>query len=386
MVRFGPVGPVLVRRHILLILLEYILNLWLRASYLTGMYELLEAYGGRALADNVFGPSAITPARVANPYRAIDYRSAAAVFDSILLNVDSLEDFCRLNDELKLVNPWGLAEVFAGQGRSGTLLEYWARLQSMTRLMIGQWKSSLHDDGETISMVSDWSHHPGVGLSTVGACFSAHRIKTIFGLTPLSMRMPYQAGQSMQARLESEFPGVEIKFEHPLQEISYLRSEVLAAPPIPVIPGPRVTHRDLLETYYPENRRQAAVSVLEFLQKAISAGQEPELEAVASRLAISPRELQRALASGGLTMRSVVERIRVSMAEVKLAETSDSILEIALGAGYSSHQALTKVFKRWRGLAPAEYRHYVRQNRPASDDPAQGIRNRTNGKSRMVQR
>ena len=65
-------------------------------------------------------------------------------------------------------------------------------------------------------------------------------------------------------------------------------------------------------------------------------------------------------------MRSTIERIRVSMAERLLAETDDLILDIALATGYTSHQALTKVFKRWRGLAPTEYRFYVDQNR---DEP-----------------
>ena len=89
---------------------------WIRASYLTGMHELLEAYGGESLANNVFGASAITPASVANPYKTIEYQSAAVVFDSILLNVDSLGEFCRLNVKLKAVNPWGLGEVFALRG------------------------------------------------------------------------------------------------------------------------------------------------------------------------------------------------------------------------------------------------------------------------------
>ena len=77
----------------------------MRASYLTGMYELLEAYGGESLASNVFGPSAITRARVSNPYKAIDYQSAAIVFDSILLNVDSLEEFCRFLRRSSLLSP-----------------------------------------------------------------------------------------------------------------------------------------------------------------------------------------------------------------------------------------------------------------------------------------
>ena len=67
-------------------------------------------------------------------------------------------------------------------------------------------------------------------------------------------------------------------------------------------------------------------------------------------------------------MRSIIERIRVANAEELLADSADSILDIALATGYTSHQALTKVFKRWRGLAPTEYRFYVEQNRPAPSE------------------
>ena len=332
------------------------------------MYELLEAYGGESLANNVFDPSAITPADLADPYKVMDYTDLAMVFDSILLNVDSLEGLCLLNIDLKMVNPWGLGEVFAAQARSATQLEYWARLQSVARLMVGPWKSSLRDDGETVTLVSDWSHHRGVGFSTLGACFAAHRIKDTFGVAPISMRMPYHAGQTIKQRLAAEFPDVEIEFEPPVQTISYRRSEIMAAPPIPRSPRPPITYRDLLEAYYPDSRRRAALRVLEATESIIAAGLEPSLESIAGEAGIQPRQLQRALASGGLTMRSIIERIRVANAEELLADSADSILDIALATGYTSHQALTKVFKRWRGLAPTEYRFYVEQNRPAPSE------------------
>jgi len=332
------------------------------------MYELLEAYGGESLARNVFGASTISPASVENPYKTVDYAAAAVVFDSILLNVDSVRDLCRLNNNLQLVNPWGLGEVFAAQARSGTLLEYWSRLQSVTRLMLSGWSSSLKDDGEIVAVVSDWSNHPGVGFATIGAFFSAHRIKDLFGVSPIHMRMPYHAGQSIRQRLQAEFPGVEITFEPSLQMISYRRAEILDAPPIPTVEGDRISYRDLLEAYYPPNRKAAAVSVLEFIQSLIADGVEPALESVAELLSAPPRELQRALASGGLTLRSATERIRVAMAEELLAETDDRILDIALATGYTSHQALTKVFKRWRGLAPTEYRFYVERNRRLKEE------------------
>jgi AraC-like DNA-binding protein len=331
------------------------------------MYELLEAYRDQDLADNVFGPSAITKEMVEDPYQVLDYSTVAPVFDSILLNVDSLQDLCRLNGKLQLVNPWGLGETFAAQGRSGTLLEYWARLQSLTRLMVSRWNSSLSDDGKIVTVLSDWSQHPSVGFSTLGASFSAHRIKDIFGVAPIYMRMPYQSGRTVHRRLAAEFPDVRMDFEPPLQMISYDRAEILAAAPIPRTEGPKIGYRDLLDAYYPANRRKAAIAVQESIESMIEAGIEPSLESVAAAVSAPPRELQRALASGGLSMRSATERIRVALAEDILADTDDLILDVALATGYTSHQALTKVFKRWRGLAPTEFRYYVERNRAAEE-------------------
>ena len=341
---------------------------WLRASYLTGMHELLEAYGGESLASNVFGPAPIAPNRVQDPYKPLDYRFAAPVFESILLNVDSLQELCRLNGELKLVNPWGLGQVFAAQARSGTLLEYWARLQSLSRLMVSRWNSALEEDGDFVNVISDWTHYPGVGFPTLGAFFSAHTIKDLCGVTPTRIQLPYRAGNILRERLQRELPDVEMTFEPPMQTISYRRDELLAAPPIPAPAGPPITHRDLLEAYYSPKRRPYAVGVLTVLESVIAHGEEPSLEAVATAVSIPPRELQRALQSGGLTMRSAAERIRVAMAEDLLAETDDLILDIALATGYTSHQALTKVFKRWRGLAPTEYRQYVERNRQSTTE------------------
>ncbi|MEJ2087954.1 MAG: helix-turn-helix transcriptional regulator [Gammaproteobacteria bacterium] len=336
---------------------------WIRASYLKGMYELLEAYGGQALAENVFGPASITQSRVQDPYKPLDYTAAALVFDSILLNADSLSELCRLNGELKLVNPWGLGEVFAAQARSGTLLEYWTRLQSVARLMVSRWSSSLEDDGDVVTLVSDWSNYPGVGFPTLGAAVSIHRIKDLCGLTPIRLRMPYHASPIIRDRLAAEFPEVAMEFEPPLQMISYPRADILAAPPIPRIEGARVTHRALLEAYYSPNLRHYTVGILDALEAMIESGVEPTLEAAAAAVSIPPRELQRALQSGGLTMRSATERIRVGLAEELLAETDDLILDIALATGYTSHQALSKVFKRWRGLSPTEYRQFVARQR-----------------------
>jgi AraC-like DNA-binding protein len=39
-----------------------------------------------------------------------------------------------------------------------------------------------------------------------------------------------------------------------------------------------------------------------------------------------------------------------------LAETSEPVIDVAVAVGYTSQQALSKAFRRWRGLSPTEIR------------------------------
>jgi AraC-like DNA-binding protein len=326
------------------------------------MHELLDAYGGDGLVNNVFDHSPISRASLADPYKRIDYLATAAVYDSILLNVDSLKTLVQLNQKIHAVTPWGLIQVFAAQARSRTVLEYWARQESLLRFAIDGWRSSFDDDGELVTISSDWTHHPGVGFATVGACFVVHQIRSMFDVMPVRLQMPFQSGASIRKRIETELPGVEITFEAPYERFTYRRQDLLNAPPIPALRGPRVTYYDLANAYYPEQSRAIIARLLDVTIGMIDDGLEPTLTSVAERAGIPERVTQRDIGSGGFTLRAAIERIRVLKAEQLLAETERSILDIAVTLGYASHQALTRVFKRWRGLSPTEYRHFLKRH------------------------
>ncbi len=62
-------------------------------------------------------------------------------------------------------------------------------------------------------------------------------------------------------------------------------------------------------------------------------------------------------AVGESVMRYVAGR-RVAMAARELAETDDTVLEIALRYGYDSHEGFTRNFRAHMGVTPAEYRKY----------------------------
>jgi AraC-like DNA-binding protein len=83
---------------------------------------------------------------------------------------------------------------------------------------------------------------------------------------------------------------------------------------------------------------------------------EPSLEAIAARLRMSPRSLQRRLQQEGSSISSLLDRLRADLAVRHLSESRDSIAEVAFLLGFSEVSTFHRAFKRWTGLTPAAYR------------------------------
>lgn len=64
----------------------------------------------------------------------------------------------------------------------------------------------------------------------------------------------------------------------------------------------------------------------------------------------------------GLSVGEYVTRRRVRRAQALLAETDDTLLDIAMAVGMSSQQRLTQVFRRLTGMSPSEYRRQTQQH------------------------
>jgi AraC-like DNA-binding protein len=81
------------------------------------------------------------------------------------------------------------------------------------------------------------------------------------------------------------------------------------------------------------------------------------LDAVATRMAMSPRTLRRRLRVEGTSFRAVVGDVRKGLA-LDYLETSDLALEeIATLLGYEDAANFNRAFRRWMGVAPARYRN-----------------------------
>ena len=82
-------------------------------------------------------------------------------------------------------------------------------------------------------------------------------------------------------------------------------------------------------------------------------------ESVARVLHLSPRKLQRQLQSVDTTFNTLLNEIRLDLAQKYLREQKISMTEIAFLLGFSESSAFSRAFKRWMRVSPSEYRRAV---------------------------
>ncbi|MEM6672490.1 MAG: AraC family transcriptional regulator ligand-binding domain-containing protein [Planctomycetota bacterium] len=78
--------------------------------------------------------------------------------------------------------------------------------------------------------------------------------------------------------------------------------------------------------------------------------------AVARRMNLSLRALQRSLNEHDLSLRGLIQETREKRARELLAETDHSVERISRMLGYSDAPAFGRAFKRWTGLSPTAFR------------------------------
>ena len=78
--------------------------------------------------------------------------------------------------------------------------------------------------------------------------------------------------------------------------------------------------------------------------------------AVARRLALSARTLQRRLASEGTTFQGVLDRTRLALAHHYLDRPDVTVAEVAFLLGYDEPSSFYRAFHRWSGVTPQQAR------------------------------
>lgn len=82
-----------------------------------------------------------------------------------------------------------------------------------------------------------------------------------------------------------------------------------------------------------------------------------DLATLAERIGLSPTHLQRVFSNSvGESPKRIATRIALERAAARLLTTSDAVLDVALDAGFESHEGFIRAFRRHFGVTPRRYR------------------------------
>lgn len=87
----------------------------------------------------------------------------------------------------------------------------------------------------------------------------------------------------------------------------------------------------------------------------------PRREAVAERIGISPRTLDRRLSAAGYSWQGLMDDIRSKLAYEYLKNPDEKIADIARKLGFSDVRAFQRRFRKWSGVSPTDYRNSVKR-------------------------
>ena len=86
-----------------------------------------------------------------------------------------------------------------------------------------------------------------------------------------------------------------------------------------------------------------------------SLSNQASIEEIAEAISLSPRSLQRRLATYGLKFNDLLSQAKSEHAKELLQNSQSRIADISKSLGYSDAAHFTRAFRRWNGLSPREY-------------------------------
>ncbi|MDD9893182.1 MAG: AraC family transcriptional regulator [Gammaproteobacteria bacterium] len=112
---------------------------------------------------------------------------------------------------------------------------------------------------------------------------------------------------------------------------------------------------DALLAELPQQDKAHCMAVRKHITEQLREG-EPSAETTAEAMFITSRTLHRKLAAEGSSFRELLQETRQQLAQDYLRDRRLQLSEITQLLGYSEQSALSRAFKGWTGLTPAQYR------------------------------
>ena len=145
------------------------------------------------------------------------------------------------------------------------------------------------------------------------------------------------------------------QFERPVTRISWPLSEIVD-PLVTGDPALAAINDEQTEAYLDSFLgRSMAREVVDAIVLSLPDGT-PDQSDIAARLFMSSRTLQRKLKEEGTSFKELLQDTRLTLARKHLIDHNRSVVETAYLLGFSEPSTFSRAFKRWTGMAPADYR------------------------------
>lgn len=299
--------------------------------------------------------SGIDPASVINPDRRIPIESVQQLMSRCVEETGD-EAFGLLAAEQlqpQVLHGLGLAWL-----ASDTVNDGLKRTVRFGKLMSTGVELGLEDDGEFVHLligppVEDDDFVFAGRDFTVGVIVRMCRLTLGEFIAPYMIKMERPRPQD-PARWEYLLAS-RVEFDCPAARISFARSDVME----PLATGDPALARvndeqtqSYLDSFLAQTTsREVVGKIVEVLPDG-----PPSQQDIADSLHISNRTLQRKLKSEGTSFMDLLQDTRLQLARKYLGQRSRSVVETSYLLGFSEPSTFSRAFKRWTGMAPAEYR------------------------------
>jgi AraC-like DNA-binding protein len=188
----------------------------------------------------------------------------------------------------------------------------------------------------------------------VGALHDIHRRLHGRAWQPLSVCFSHPAPADITSYLQ--IFGCEVQFQHPFAGI-VLRASDLAAPNKMADPRLRPYAHQFLDSIAPPPSTDVTTvtRVRELIEMLLPTGR-CSIVQVARSLGVDRRTLHRRLADSGETFSSLLNAVRVELAELLVLNPRRSLSEITENLGFSESSAFSRWFRGQFGCSPTEWR------------------------------
>jgi AraC-like DNA-binding protein len=212
-------------------------------------------------------------------------------------------------------------------------------------------------DGERALIVHDNPRSTEPPLAAIEMLFA---LVVVRGRQLSGVPLPVQAVRFRNPAPDHRAPhdrffGCPVTFEWPRNELA-LDAAWLASPISGADDAVSAVAERLLRTI---TSQLATGDIIDLARRAVAqamTGQEITLAAIARRLSMSTRTLQRRLREAGQSFNTLVDNVRREVAIAQLAERRLSIADVGYLVGFSEPSAFHRAFRRWTGIPPSTYR------------------------------